>query len=340
MDQILALRWVRDNIARFGGDPANITVFGQSAGAMDTGMLMTSSAKDHFQKAIAESGASFSPPLPALADAEKAGEGLAASLKAPAGDGAIKYLRQLSAQDLLAAVAKLDPKQRPRIGPDIDGWVIRRSPADVFASGQESAIPFIFGTTTREFGSAASADELRKTIEAIAGKRATDALAVYGLADGGQGAGDAKYGTAADQWAADIAFRCPATTQGAWHSAAHHPTYEYEFDHAIPGQEAQGAVHSSDLPYVFGYFPKSGNIAGNFGDTDVKLAELMETYWTNFAKTGNPNSDKVPEWPQLGEARTFIQFIQDGSVVAATGLRKAHCDVYGEVLAERMKQQR
>lgn len=337
MDQILALRWVRDNIARFGGDPANITVFGQSAGAMDTGMLMTSSAKDLFQKAIAESGAAFSPPLASLAEAEKAGVEFAANLKAPAGDGAIKYLRELSASDLLTAAGNQDPKYRPRIGPDIDGWVIRRSPAEVFAAGQESAIPFMFGTTAREFGGSASADELRSAIDDLAGTLADKALAAYGLANGGQGTVDAKYGTAADQWAADVAFRCPATTQGAWHSAAHHPTYEYEFDHAIPGQEAQGAVHSSDLPYVFGFFPKFGNIAGNFGEIDRKLADLMETYWTNFAKTGNPNSGQLPDWPQLGASQAFVQFMQDGSVVPANGLRDAQCNVYREVVAEHLK---
>jgi len=328
---------VRDNIARFGGDPANITVFGQSAGAMDTGMLMTSVAKDLFQKAIAESGAAFSPSLPPLAEAEKAGEQFAANLKAPAGDGAIKFLRHLSVQELLTPPSDQDQGHRPRIGPDVDGWVIPRSPAEVFAAGQESAIPLIFGTTTREFGSTASPDELRKIIERAAGTLAPKALAAYGLADGGQGTTDAKYGTAADQWAADIAFRCPVTTEGELHSAAHHPTYEYEFDHAIPGQEAQGAVHSSDLPYVFGFFPKTGNIAGNFGDTDLKLADLMETYWTNFAKTGNPNSAAVPKWSQLGEERTFIQFMQDGSVVPATGLRSAECNVYREMITERMR---
>jgi carboxylesterase type B len=87
------------------------------------------------------------------------------------------------------------------------------------------------------------------------------------LAEGAQASDDSPYGSPADPWAADLAFRCPATAQGGWHNAAHHPIYEYEFAHAIPGQEAQGAVHGSDLPYVFGYFPKWGNIAGQFADT-------------------------------------------------------------------------
>jgi para-nitrobenzyl esterase len=338
MDQILALRWVRENIAKFGGDPQNITVFGQSAGSMDLGMLMTSQAKDLFQKAIAESGSPVSPSIPTLADAEHAGEELAAGWKAPACDAGIKKLRELSAQELLTAIEKLDLPQGPRLGPDVDGWVLPRLPGAVFAHGEESAIPLLFGTTTREFGMTATADGLRKIIDKLAGEFAPQAMAAYGLTGDGEGTIDPLYGSVADQWAADVAFRCPATTQGAWHTAAHHPTYEYEFDHAIPGQEAQGAVHSSDLPYVFGYFPKEGNIAGNFGETDFKLADLIATYWTNFARTGNPNSSSVPKWPLFGEAQALIQFTQDGSVVKAAGLRAAQCTVYREVVAERMKQ--
>jgi len=337
MDQILALEWVRANIANFGGDPHNITLFGQSAGAMDIGMLMTSSAKNLFQKAIAESGSPFSPPLVPLAEAEKQGEKLAAELDVPK-KGAIESLRHLSANTLLMEIGKLDPRNRPRIGPDIDGWVIRSSPAEVFAAGQESAIPFLFGTTTREFGSTMSPAALRAMIERATGKYAGKALEAYGLAKGGVGADNAKYGTAADQWIADVVFRCSATTEGAWHSAAHHQTYEYEFDHAIPGRE--NAVHSSDLPYVFGYFPKTGNIAGNFGKTDLKIADLMETYWTNFAKTGNPNSHNLPEWRKFGKSGQFVEFTQNGQVKESAGLRRAQCRVYREVLKRGLKDEK
>jgi para-nitrobenzyl esterase len=127
MDQILALYWVRDNIAKFGGDVDNVTVFGQSAGAMDTSMLMTSPlAKSLFEKALAESGAAFTAPLLPLADAEHTGNSLAQQLGAPQGSGQIKFLRTLSAPDLLASLAK--HPNHPHVGPDIDGFDFLDSP--------------------------------------------------------------------------------------------------------------------------------------------------------------------------------------------------------------------
>ena len=334
MDQVLALKWVRDNINRFGGDVNNITVFGQSAGSMDTSMLMTSPlAKGLFQKAIGESGAAFTAPLLPLAAAEHQGSSLAQQLGASAGSGQIKFLRTISAEDLLTDLGKIP--NHARVGADVDGWVLPEQPAAVFASGNEAHIPLLYGTTTREFESDQSVDQLRATILLAAGSVGSKALAAYGLANGGQGTNDAKYGTAADQWSADMIFRCPATVQGAWHVAARNPTYEYEFNHAIPGQE--NAVHSADLPYVFGYFPKSGNISGRFTDLDTKLSDLMDNYWTNFAKTGNPNGKGLPAWPQQGENGTYIQFQQDGSVQTATGLRTTQCSLYREWLTARFQ---
>ncbi len=125
MDQIAALHWVRDNIAKFGGDPKNITVFGQSAGAQDTNLLMISPlSKDLFHRAILQSGSAISPPIPSLAETEQVGEKMAATLKAPTGDGAIKYLRQLHPQTLLQGLAS----QPVLAGPNIDGWVIPHPP--------------------------------------------------------------------------------------------------------------------------------------------------------------------------------------------------------------------
>ena len=193
---------------------------------------------------------------------------------------------------MLAALATLDRKAFPRIGPDIDGWVLHRQPAEVFASGRESAIPLLYGVTTREFGGNASADELRVTIRTAAGTFADKALAAYGLSGASAPPSDPKYGTASDQWSADIIFRCPAVTQGAWHLP--HTTPPTSTNSTTPSRRQPAAVHSTDLPYVFGYYPKTGNLAGPMSEVDFKLADLVETYFTNFAKSGDPNSAGFP----------------------------------------------
>ncbi len=342
MDQILALHWVRDNIAAFGGDEKNITVFGQSAGSMDAGALMTSPlARGLFQKVIAESGAAFAPAPPALAAAEQQGQDFAARLHLAPDAAGIAALRKIAAPGLIAQLGSL-AQEYPGFAPDVDGWVLPRPPAQVFLAGEEAPVPLLIGTTSREFGNAGSGDTLRAAIERATGPDAPQALALYGLANGGVGTDDPTYGTAGQQWAADTVFHCPIAVEADWH-AANWPTFEYELDHAIPGQEALGALHSADLPYVFGFFPAGGNIGGSFGAADTKLAGLIETYWTNFARSGDPNnpghpSAVLPQWPRLGSSGRFLIFTQAGDVQLSAGpLRGPQCNLYRKELQERIK---
>jgi len=339
LDQIAALRWVRKNIVQFGGDPENITVFGQSAGAQDTSMLMISPlSKQLFHRAIVESGSAFMQPVPPLSAAENAGETIAAKLKAPQGSSAVAYLRGLPASDLIAAALSQDPTAPPMLGPILDGYVLTETPLQVFSNGQEASVPMLIGSTSREFSFDGPMEALRGFMRQFSGELAPRALEIYGLANGGEGATDPLYGSVGNQWMADQIFRCPVAGQAFYHNASKRTVYEYQLEHAIPGQEKDGAVHSADLPYVFGFFPKTGNISGPFGPVDFKIADMVETYWTNFAKTGDPNGPSLPKWPAFGAAQNYISISQDGSIVANSGgLRPKQCELNREILANREK---
>jgi para-nitrobenzyl esterase len=175
----------------------------------------------------------------------------------------------------------------------------------------------MIGTTTKEFTFDGTPDDARKMIRETTGASSDRALALYGLDAAGDGKKDPLYGSASDQWFADLLFRCPATTQAMWQTATKHSVYQYELQHAIPGQEKQGAIHSTDWPL------------------DNDITALIETYWTNFAKKGNPNGFGVPSWPEFGDTQAYIEITQAGKVVQKTELRKKQCDLFRDVLKQR-----
>jgi para-nitrobenzyl esterase len=345
LDQIAALKWVHDNIRGFGGDPGNVTIFGQSAGAVDVNVLMTSPlSKGLFQKVIAESGTVTRNPdaatlgmtalgpvmtvksgavtysdAPGLAEAEKNGAALVS--------GSLKQLRELPAADLLKAAAAPRMSIGPANGIVVDGWVLPKPPAQVFAAGDEHRVPLLSGNNARERTppQALSAD-LASAVDGMYGTLAPRAFALYGLK--GADKVDALYGGRAAQWVVDTMYRCPVVAQLVWHANAGNTAFEYQFDHAAPGREALGAVHGVEVPYVF------GNLGANDGSVDRGISAAIGEYWTNFAKTGNPNGGvnqaSLPQWPKFDAMkRGYIEFTDSGPV-AREGLRRPYCDLYVE----------
>ena len=359
MDQIAALQWVRANIARFGGDPGNVTIFGQSAGAVDATVLMTSPlAAGLFHKVIAESGTVTRNPdagtlamtalgpsmpvksgdvtysdAPALAEAEKSGEELARMLQTP-DTGGLRYLRSLPAADILKAAASPQKSIGPANGVEVDGWVLPRAPAEVFATGHEFRVPLLAGNNSRErTPRGTTPEDLTKAVDAMYGPLAARASTLYRLSE--TAAPDPLYGDNPTQWTVDTMYRCPVMEELSWHVAAKNAAWEYQFDRAAPGREAIGAVHGAEVPYVFGTL---GSAAGaKYAEADRAISEAMQKYWTNFAKTGNPNGAALPAWQGYSDpARAYLEFTTDGPVLAE-GLRASYCGLYIENVKRLMK---
>jgi len=300
MDQIAALRWVRDNIAAFGGDPGNVTIVGHSAGGQDVGLLMVApDARGLFHKAVEQSGtAGFGLPPRTLKQNEKLGEDLARA----AGARDLAGLRVVPGPALLDAADGL----KPPIADDgfvwlqavVDGAVIREAPAKTLVAGRQAKVPLLIGNSANELSLYGGAANARAWIAAEYGRGAHDALALYGIKDG-----EPVSDQVTDQVATDTGFRCPAIWVAARQVQAGARVWRYELNVAAPGS---GAVrHGSELPFVFDTPPVG---------SDQAAWPRLQAYWANFARTGDPNGAGLTPWPAAGEASLALAFTPSGPV--------------------------
>ena len=288
MDQIAALRWVHDNIGAFGGEPNNVTLFGTASGATSVALLMLcEQSRDLFQKAILES-----PParerVRAMETAEAVGKQF---LRAAGYDRNGTDPRAIDSEVVLAAekmlLAKSSPKKSsPDFGPTADGILVKEDIATGFGAGRENRIPLIIGSNDdetafdrepdlkEELGLAGtSVDELRGLYPEAARNPAELAARLY----------------------TDRVFTEPARFVARSHAAAGAPTFRYRFSY-VPEAQRQGSDggRGGELQFIFGAEGVPG--AGMFTHRDREVSNSMRAYWTNFAKTGDPNGPGLPRW--------------------------------------------
>ena len=337
LDQLAALKWVHENISKFGGDPGNVTLFGQSSGAVDTAYLVSSPlSKGLIHRAIQESG----PPVrefKSIASAEQEGVKFAASMQAPSPRAdAIKYLRSLPGPELQKAAIAAKMNSNEAGTTEIDGYVVPRNTALVYQEGHDLPIPMIIGNNAREQVHDYKPEVMKKWIKLNFGSLAPKAEEFYGWANSGTGNDDPFFGPSGVQITADTRQRCPAIAEAVWRTSHGHATYEYMFDPPIAGESA--TKHMAEIPFVFGNLLPNGILGGPFTEADRKISADVQTYWTNFAKTGNPNMPSLnglPEWPKFdATARPYLEFTTQKGPVVGNNLRRNICDLYIEALKE------
>jgi para-nitrobenzyl esterase len=341
MDQIAALQWVQKNIARFGGDPNNVTIFGQSAGGVSVHSLLTiPAAKGLFHKAISLSGGGRDGVLTGrpinkenadplyTVSAETIGVNFARKHKIEGTDAnALAKLRALSVEEILDGGQENDGSGlRIYSGPILDGKLVVETAEIAYKAGRQVKVPLIIGSCSAEIGgpfvnNATSKEALFSSF----GELETEAKAAF------DPQGSKELAEIMASLNTDWVWAEPARMTAKAFISKRIPTYIYRFGFVPPTQRERskyGAGHGSELPFVFNTLHARWGAPADAAVEEKELAKTMNTYWANFAKTGNPNSKGLPTWPLYDtQKEEILDIALDGKVLGTADPRKERLNV-------------
>ena len=347
LDQIKALEWVQNNIAAFGGDPQNVTIFGESAGAQSVSEIMASPLGDGlYHKAILQSGSStynrihLSDPVETTKSAESIGETfIKPLLPRDALRAGAAELRTLPADAIINRIPDM-PEATGYFLPNVDGWVLPKMIGERIQDGSALNVPILAGYNADE-GTLFYDPELGKPTVLVPGpfpETHTDRIALLNEIYGEQNArklielyqlGDAKHWDAgAQNMLGDDIFGVHMRYLGRASADKGLPTWLYFFSRTPDApKQTLGAFHASELPFVF----DSHSPFLNAVEADFELTEKMATYWSNFAKTGDPNGEGLPAWPAYSPSEDVWLHLKHG-IETVQGLRRAKLDIMTETM--------